>query len=184
MQSERLVYLGRAMFREATQPGFASSLFGEAVGIEIALEIARYNGARSKDSETSRCELGQERMRRLESYVRDRPSEKLSLKELALQLGTSVRQLSRAVRRTKGTSIHHWIAQCGFAEGHRLLAETDLPIQAIALRCAFQSSGAFSTAFLAVSGVSPSRFRKLISGSSHLPRRGASGFREPPPGVP
>ena len=42
--SERLAFLGAAMFREALAPGFGGSLFAEAIGMAIALEIARYAG--------------------------------------------------------------------------------------------------------------------------------------------
>src|ERR1700722_1163144 len=184
IQSERLKYLGRAMFREATRPSFASSLFAEAIGMEIALEDARYDGARHPDKETYRVGLTSERMRKLETYIRDHLGEKLSLGEVALELGMSVRHLSRAVREAKGTSLHRWISDCRFAEAHRLLAETDLPIEDIALRCAFQNTSAFSTAFLAASGWSPGEFRRLISGSSRHARPGFSGGREPEGGVP
>jgi AraC-like DNA-binding protein len=184
IQSERLVYLGRAIFREATRPGFASSLFAEAIGMEIALELARYDGACRPDDETRRIELTSERMRRLETYVRDHLAEKLSLSEVALELGMSVRHLSRAVRQAKGTSLHRWISDCRLAEAHRLLADTDLPIQDIALRCAFENTCVFSTAFLVASGWSPSEFRRLISGSSRHTRPGFSGGRDPEGGVP
>jgi AraC-like DNA-binding protein len=184
IQSERLVYLGRAMFREATRPGFASSLFAEAIGMEIALEVARYDGVFRPDNETRRVELSSERMRRLETYIRDHLAEKLSLNELALELGMSVRHLSRAVRQAKGTSLHRWISDCRLAEAHRLLADTDLPIRDIALRCAFENTCVFSTAFLVASGWSPSEFRRLISESSRLVRPGFSGGREPEGGVP
>jgi AraC family transcriptional regulator len=178
IQSERLAYLGRVMFREATQPGFASSLFAEAIGMEIALEVARYDSARCMGGETHRGGLAPWRMKQLESYIYDNIGEKLTLKELALVVGLSVRHLSRAVLQAKGVSLHRWIGQCRFAEARRLLAETDLPIQEIALRCAFQNAGSFSTAFLAMSGFPPSEFRQLTTGSSHLARLGAFGYRE------
>jgi AraC family transcriptional regulator len=176
IQSERLLYLGRAMFREATQPGFASSLFAEAMGIAIALEIARYENALRSD-EGYRGGLAPWQIRRLETYVQDHLSDQLNLAGLARLLDISVRHLSRTVRQAKGMSVHRWIAECRFSEARRLLAEKDLPIQDIAPRCAFQSVGAFSTAFLAASGCPPGEFRRLISGSSRLPRLNSLGVR-------
>jgi len=49
IESERLAFYGQAMFREAIAPGFASSLFAEAVGLAIAAEVASYDGARRRE---------------------------------------------------------------------------------------------------------------------------------------
>ena len=58
IESARLTYLGQAMLREAMQPGFASSVFTEAMGMAIALEITRYDSASRSDeggAADSRC---------------------------------------------------------------------------------------------------------------------------------
>lgn len=161
IESERLIYLGRAMFREAVEPGFASSLFAEAMGMVSALEIARYDRALQAENKTSHGGLAPWQMRRLEAHVRAHLSEALTLKGLGRVLGMSARHLSRAVRHSKGVSVYRWISDFRLAEARRLLIETDLPIHEIARRSAFQSSGAFSTAFRAASGYSPSEFRRL-----------------------
>jgi AraC-like DNA-binding protein len=58
-------------------------------------------------------------------------------------------------------SLHRWIAEYRLSEARRLLGETDLPINEIARRAAFQSTAAFSTAFRAAVGLAPSEFRHL-----------------------
>src|ERR1700721_252757 len=64
IESARLTYLGQAMLREAMQPGFASSLFAEAMGMAIVLEIARYDRAlRSNEGRHGSLEGGQMRRR-------------------------------------------------------------------------------------------------------------------------
>ena len=68
-------------------------------------------------------------MRRLESYVQANLSTDLTLDELALQLGISVRHLSRAVKQEKGVSVHRWVADCRLQEARRLLTETDASIR-------------------------------------------------------
>jgi AraC family transcriptional regulator len=166
IESERLSYLGRAMFREAIAPGFASSLLAEVIGMEIALEIARYDGARRSDDGLRQGGLAPWQMRRLESHVRDNLSGDLTLSDLAALLGISARHLSRAVRHAKGVSVHRWIVDRRLAEARRLLSETDLPIQEIARRSAFHSASAFTTAFRAACGHAPGEFRRLTSGRS------------------
>jgi AraC family transcriptional regulator len=161
IESKRLTDLGRAIYREAIEPGFASALFAEATGMAIVMELARLNGAHRADAEARRGHLAAWQMRRLESYVQERLASDLSLDELARLLGISVRQLSRTMRHEKGTSVHQWIAGCRVAKARRLLAETDLPIHEIARRTAFHSGAAFTTAFRAASGFAPVEFRRL-----------------------
>jgi AraC family transcriptional regulator len=164
IESERLAYLSRAMFREAIRPGFASALFVEAMGMAIAVEIARCDGERRSAEGRSHGGLAPWQMRRLESYVYDHLSEELSLNELAQLLGISLRHLSRVVRQAKGVSVHRWIADCRILEARRLLTETDLPVQEIARRAAFHSAAAFATAFRAASDYAPGEFRRLAAG--------------------
>ena len=166
IQSERLTYLGGLMFHEAVDPGFASSLFVEAIGMEIALEIVRYDDARRADGGLRHGGLAPWQMRRLESYIRDNLSDDLSLSELAGLLGISVRHLSRAVKQARGVSVHRWIAERRLAEARRLLSETDLPIHEIAQRSAFHSASAFTAAFRSASGIAPGEFRRLTSDRS------------------
>jgi AraC family transcriptional regulator len=166
IESERLAHLGDAMFREAIAPGFASSLFAESIGVEIALEIVRYDCARRLDDWPRHGGLAPWQMRRLEAYIGDNLSSDLTLSELATLLGVSVRHLSRMVKQAKGVSVHRWIAERRLAETRRLLRETDLPIQEIARRAAFGSASAFTTAFRAVSGFAPGEYRRLTSGRS------------------
>ena len=161
IESPRLVDLCQAMFREAIAPGFASSVFADATGTAIALEIARYNGARRRDDRPLRGGLAPWQLQRLESYVNEHLSDELTVGELARLLGMSVRHLSRVVRKTKGMSIGQWIAQGRFLEARRLLLETDFPVSVIANRTGFRSTAAFSTAFRVSAGCTPSTFRRL-----------------------
>jgi AraC-like DNA-binding protein len=160
IDSARMTYLGQAMLREALQPGFASSLGAEAIGLQIALEITRYDGATPSSEPHRSGGLAAWQMKRLASYIHEHLSDDLTLHALANLLGISVRHLSRAIRQAEGVSAHRWIANFRFAEARRLLAQTDLPVSEIAQRSAFQSAAAFATAFRAASGFSPSEFRR------------------------
>jgi AraC family transcriptional regulator len=160
IESERLTYLSRTMFREAVRPGFAGALFAEAMGMAIAVEIARCDALRAVNA-PRQGGLAPWQMRRLESYVREHLSEDLTLSELAQLLGISLRHLSRVVRQAKGVSVHRWIANCRFQEARRLLIETDLPVHEIARRSAFHSAAAFTAAFRAACDYAPGEYRRL-----------------------
>jgi AraC family transcriptional regulator len=161
IQSERMTYLGRSMYREAVAPGFAASLFAESMGLAIQVEIARYDrAARPRDGVRGGA-LATWQLNRIESYVRDNLSADISLNELARLIGISVRHLSRVMREEKDVSVHRWIANRRLSEARRLLTQTDLPVQDIAQRSAFHSTSAFASAFRAACGLTPGRFRLL-----------------------
>jgi hypothetical protein len=116
IDSDRLIDLGRAMFREAVEPGFASSLFAEAVGMVSALEIARYDRARQAEDKIFHGGLAPWQMRRLEAYVRAHLSEELSLKGLGQMLSMSARHLCasrRASASTAGSPIFASLRRAG-----------------------------------------------------------------------
>lgn len=166
IESQRLTYLGQEMLRESIAPGFGGAIFAEAMGLAVAVEIARLDGLRGFDDEPRRGGLALWQMSRLDSYVREHLSETLTLRELALLIGVSVRQLSRAIKITQGVSLHRWVAERRLAEARRLLIETDLPLDDVSRRTAFGSVAAFSAAFRAVVGQTPAEFRRLGLGRS------------------
>jgi len=161
---ERLFDLGQRAFREALSPGLGATLLTEAMALELVLEIVRYDDAPKAQEGQLRGGLAPWQMRRLEAYVHEHLSGDLSLQSLSALLNMSVRHLSRVIKREKGVSVHQWIADLRLAETQRLLAETDQPLHEIAQRAAFKSAAAFSTAFRAACGFSPSEYRRLALG--------------------
>jgi AraC family transcriptional regulator len=161
IESERLTYLGQAMLREAIAPGFGGAVFAEAMGIAVAVEIARMDGGRGLYDEPRLGALAPWQMRRLDAYVRANLSDALTLRELALLVGVSVRGLSNAVKRSYGVGLNRWVARQRIAQARRLLDETDLPIDEVGRRCAFASVAAFSAAFRRAAGCGPGAFRRL-----------------------
>ena len=168
IESKRLMYFGQAAFREAIEPGFCSSVFAESTATAIVLELARCYGAHRLDNGPRRGGLAPWQMRRLDDYIRAHLSEDLTLFELAMLLGISVRQLSRAVRQERGVSLHRWITSYRLTETRRLLNETNLPVNEIARRSGFRSAAAFSTAFRAATGFAPVEFRRISTANTRL----------------
>ena len=160
IDSRRLTYLGQEMLRETLSPGFGSALLAEAMGMAVALELTRCDGARQGEALLGGG-MAPWQMRLLQDYVHENLANELTLPELANLLGISVRHLSRVVKQSKGMSVHRWVADLRMSEAQRLLSETNIPLHEIARRVAFKGAGAFSTAFRAASGFSPSDFRYL-----------------------
>jgi len=86
----------------------------------------------------------------------DRP---VSPSSLAQKAGMSAARFARIIKRIRGISPMQLITQTRIAAGSRLLRETDASIAEIALECGFADHSAFTRAFRAVTGMSPSQFR-------------------------
>jgi AraC family transcriptional regulator len=162
IESTRLTYMCAQMLREVIEPGFAGPLFAESMGIMVAVEIARCGGVRV-ENRLRLPGLSSAQLRRLDAYVHDDRSEKMTLSDLSLEFNIEQRDLSRLVKQAKGHSLHRWIANHRFAEARRLLTDTDWTIERIAQHCGFNSTSAFSAAFKSAAGVAPREFRRMVS---------------------
>lgn len=87
----------------------------------------------------------------------DRP---LTLAVLAHQAGCSPAELVRRFRRTLGTAPARWLRERRVAVAAGLLRDTDLAIDAIAVRCGLGERSHFSRVFARLCGCGPAAFRQ------------------------
>jgi AraC family transcriptional regulator len=142
---------------ELSNPGFASEALVELIVAQIAIELGRYCVAVKEQPTTGglapwRLRLIEERLRE----VREAPT----LNELAALCHLSVRQLTRAFRVSRGSSIGDYIAQCRIEHAKRMLT-SDESIKAIAFALGFGSASSFSFAFRCATGQTPREFRAV-----------------------
>jgi PAS domain S-box-containing protein len=97
-------------------------------------------------------------LRHLESNY-DRP---ISPSSLARMAGMGSVRLARAVKRIYDVTPSQLITKTRISAGCRLLRETDASIAQIALDCGFSDHSAFTRAFRAVIGESPSEYRRQV----------------------
>lgn len=95
-------------------------------------------------------------LRHLESSF-DQP---VSPSSLARKAGMSAARFARVIKRIHGISPMQLITKTRITAGSRLLRETDASIAGIALECGFADHSAFTRAFRAVTGMSPSECRQ------------------------
>jgi PAS domain S-box-containing protein len=87
-------------------------------------------------------------------------SHPLSPSSLARKAGMSAARFARVIKRIHGLSPMQLITKTRITAGCRLLHETDATIADIALECGFSDHSAFTRAFRAVTGMSPTQHRK------------------------
>ena len=84
----------------------------------------------------------------------------LSPASLAQKAGLSPARLARTIKRIHGLSPRQLITKTRITIGARLLRETARPVAEIALDCGFTDHSAFTRAFRAVAGLSPTAYRE------------------------
>jgi DNA-binding response OmpR family regulator len=85
------------------------------------------------------------------------------LAEIARKVGTHEKRLTKAFRECKGVSVFEFVRSQRLRLAQRLLIETSVSVNDIALETGFSSAANFATAFKDRFGVSPTHFRQRRS---------------------
>jgi transcriptional regulator GlxA family with amidase domain len=85
-----------------------------------------------------------------------------SLAEVARQVGTYDKKLTRIFRRHLGMTVFAWIREERLHKSQELLADSGMGIQDIAALVGFGSACNFTTAFRRRTGLTPSEYRKRM----------------------
>jgi AraC-like DNA-binding protein len=96
-------------------------------------------------------------LRHLESAYDD----PVSPSSLARKAGMTAARFARVIKRIHGISPMQLITKTRITAGCRFLCESDASVAQIALNCGFADHSAFTRAFRAVTGCSPSEYRRL-----------------------
>ncbi|AOS63663.1 GlxA family transcriptional regulator [Actinoalloteichus hymeniacidonis] len=110
----------------------------------------------------------------IRAWALDRLDQPLTLRELAAQGSMSVRTFTRRFRTEVGVSPVQWLGRQRVDLARRLLEETDLPVDRVALASGFGTPASMRQHFQAALGVSPSGYRGTFRGSPDVPRATAS----------
>ncbi len=90
------------------------------------------------------------------------------LENLAKAMGTNRNTLSQAFRGTFGHGALSWLRELRLSEAARLLVQTDLSVQEVALNVGYGDSNNFSTSFKRKYERSPVEYRQFVSQSKNI----------------
>jgi AraC family transcriptional regulator len=144
--------------RELRRPGIASRELGEALVLELSVELARYLVAIAEPTE--RGGLAMWRLRTIDKRLAE-GGELPTLAELATLCSMSVRQLTRGFRTSRGCSLGEYMAQGRIEAAKRRLAGAE-SIKTIATSVGFSDQSTFTYAFRRATGFTPLQFRQRI----------------------
>ncbi len=87
-----------------------------------------------------------------------------ALAELAARVGTHEKRLSRIFREHMGRTVFEFVREARLAQARRLLGESALSVEEVALAVGFSSAANFSTAFRERFDTTPTGFRQTLAG--------------------
>jgi AraC-like DNA-binding protein len=93
-------------------------------------------------------------------YLETAYDDPVSPSSLARKAGMTAARFARIIRRIHGISPMQLITKTRITVGSRLLCETEASIAQIALDCGFADHSAFTRTFRAVTGTSPTEYRR------------------------
>jgi AraC family transcriptional regulator len=147
-------WLGHRLYAEFSRQDAASAIAIEGLILEIFAEIAR--AGTKQDPEAIPHWL-----RRATEIVESRFLERLSLAEIASQVGVHYVHLSRQFHKYNRCTVGELIRRRRVQYACHLLAHSLTPLAEIALVCGFSDQSHLSFLFKRYMGLSPSKYRSL-----------------------
>ena len=149
-------WLANRLYAEFSREDAASAVAIEGLVLAILAEIAR---SETRPNPT----LAPRWLRHATEIVESRFLERLSLAEIAAEVGVHYVHLSRQFHKYNSCTIGEMIRRRRVQYASHLLAHSQTPLAEIALICGFSDQSHLSFLFKRYMGLSPSKFRSLAS---------------------
>lgn len=130
----------------------------QAVHLHVALRYCAF----APPTKRTTSSLATWQMRKVKELMLDDLSVNISTDDLAFACGLSAGYFIRSFRGTVGLTPHRWRTYQRVDRAKALLALTEDAICDIALTCSFSSQSHFTRIFVAVTGISPATYRRLL----------------------
>jgi AraC-like DNA-binding protein len=102
-------------------------------------------------------------------FIEEHYVEPISLSDIAAAVGLTPGHLTTVVRRKTGRPVQQWITERRMAEARKLLRETDLTVEAIAIRTGHRQPSFFIKQFRRDHSDTPAAWRRRVRAPSHVP---------------
>lgn len=87
------------------------------------------------------------------------PAGQYSIQALSKKEGVNRSKLAFVFKKVCGKSIHQYIIYIRMEKAKAMLADSEMPIKAIAMECGYKDSKNFSTAFKKFTGKTPAAYQ-------------------------
>ena len=151
--------LGQRLYREFRHRDTDSSLVIDGTILRLLLADESYG---------MRSELIPRWLLQIREMLHEEPNRRRSLIDLSRHVGRHPVQISRQFHQHFGCTMSEYIRRIRISRAQSLLSCPDLEISDVALASGFCDQSHFTAIFRRVTGMSPRRFRLLISGNRPL----------------
>jgi AraC family transcriptional regulator len=158
-------HLGASMFQGLRRPDEANQLFIDYAMLALTAHVAQAYGGLRRDTKSARSGLAPWQTKRACDRLESDLGGKLSLQQVAADLGLSVSHFSRAFRVSTGLPPHQWLLQQRVKTAKQLMTIRDLPLSEIAISAGFANQSHFTRVFSTAVGVSPAAWRRETQGA-------------------
>lgn len=151
-----------ALLPSFAQPGQASRLFLDHVGLAICTHMAVTYGEASRPRPVHTGGLSPCQLRRATEMMEAKLDGELQVADVAQSCGLSPSYFSRAFKLSTGMPPYQWILKRRIDKAKHLLRATARPLGEIALDCGFSDQSHFTRVFASAVGASPGQWRKAV----------------------
>ena len=137
----------------------AGRLYGESIGMAIAVYLARRYGVPTHELGRHSGGLPRYRLRLVLDYIRTHLDRDVRLADLAMLAGASPHYFAQLFRQSTGQSPHQYLLAQRIERAKRLLRNHTLSALDVAVLLGFADAGHFSKVFRRMVGVTPSSYR-------------------------
>lgn len=158
-QDEQLRLLVTEMEREMSTGWAMGSLYGDSLGMSLAIALIKKYGRTSLPFPQLKGGLSRPRLRQVLAYMKENLHHDIRLQELAGLVGLSNFHFMRSFRQSTGSTPHQYLTQMRVSRAQSLLLLPQWTILQIADAVGFADPSRFSKVFRTSTGVSPSKWR-------------------------
>jgi AraC-like DNA-binding protein len=138
-----------------------SSLYGDSLGLTIAMRLLKLSSERSLFSWNTKIgRLAPWQIARVTEALDDQLTANPSLDHLADLVGLSKFHFARAFKGSTGLPPHRYLMQRRLQRARDLLEKTDLPITTIAAESGYDDPGYLARLFRNQFGITPAKYRR------------------------
>lgn len=144
----------------AARPEETSELFVDHVALALAIHVARTYGDAARPPRFWEGGLAPWQERRAKELLEAGIGGGITLDALAAACELSIRQFTRAFRRSAGMAPYQWLQQRRMEKAKQLLEKSAVSLSGIALDCGFADQSHFTRTFSRAVGVTPGAWRR------------------------
>lgn len=156
-----LIYqIGLSLKAELEAVGVDSRLYVESATRFLSVHLLRHYTTRKHTIKDYSDGLPQTKLRQALEYINEHLVERISLQEIANELGMSQYYFARLFKQSMGITPYQYAIQSRVEEAKRLLAIPALSIAQISQRLGFSNPNQLSTFFRKYTGFTPKNYRR------------------------